>query len=49
MKTDGVIESIVRKVENTGVELSHYSGKKSELTVGGGTHAYFYTSSITAM
>jgi len=35
MKTDGVIESIVRKVENTGVELSHYSGKKSELTVGG--------------
>ena len=36
IKTDQVIESIVRKVENTGVELSHYTGKKSELTVGGG-------------
>jgi V-type H+-transporting ATPase subunit C len=35
IKTDAIIESIVRKVENTGVELSHYTGKKSELTVGG--------------
>lgn len=35
IKTDNIIDSIVRKVENTGVELSHYTGKKSELTVGG--------------
>jgi V-type H+-transporting ATPase subunit C len=34
-KTDSVIESIVRKVEKTALELSHYTGKKSELTVGG--------------
>lgn len=34
-KTDNVIESIVRKVEKTALELSHYTGKKSELTVGG--------------
>ena len=34
-KTDQLIESIVRKVEKTGQELSSYTGKKSELTVGG--------------
>lgn len=35
IKTDTVIESIVRKVEKTALELSHFTGKKSELTVGG--------------
>mmetsp|Transcript_1165 Transcript_1165/g.1397 ORF Transcript_1165/g.1397 Transcript_1165/m.1397 type:complete len:420 (+) Transcript_1165:393-1652(+) len=35
IKTDSVIDSIVRKVEKTGVELSVYTGKTSELTVGG--------------
>lgn len=34
-KTDHVIESIVRKIEKTGIELSTSSGKKTELTVGG--------------
>lgn len=34
-KTDQLIESVVRKVEKTGQELSSYTGKKSELTVGG--------------
>jgi len=34
-KTDQLIEGIVRKVEKTGQELSTYTGKKSELTVGG--------------
>lgn len=34
-KTDALIESIVRKVEKTGQELSTITGKKSELTVGG--------------
>jgi V-type H+-transporting ATPase subunit C len=34
-KTDTLIESIVRKVEKTAGELSHYTGKKTELTVGG--------------
>jgi len=34
-KTDALIETIVRKVEKTGQELSSYTGKKSELTVGG--------------
>ena len=34
-KTDSLIESIVRKVEKTGQELSSYTGKRSELTVGG--------------
>jgi hypothetical protein len=36
IKTDGIIESIVRKVDKTGAELAHYAGKKTELTVGGG-------------
>mmetsp|Transcript_16954 Transcript_16954/g.20706 ORF Transcript_16954/g.20706 Transcript_16954/m.20706 type:complete len:421 (-) Transcript_16954:287-1549(-) len=35
VKTDTVIESIVRKVEKTAQELSHYTGKMPELTVGG--------------
>jgi len=35
IKTDGIIESIVRKVDKTGAELAHYAGKKTELTVGG--------------
>lgn len=34
-KTDQIIESIVRKIEKTGIELSTSSGKKTELTVGG--------------
>eukprot|EP00555_Chaetoceros_dichaeta_P004764 CAMPEP_0198255130 /NCGR_PEP_ID=MMETSP1447-20131203/5334_1 /TAXON_ID=420782 /ORGANISM="Chaetoceros dichaeta, Strain CCMP1751" /LENGTH=417 /DNA_ID=CAMNT_0043941443 /DNA_START=129 /DNA_END=1382 /DNA_ORIENTATION=- len=34
-KTDHIIESIVRKIEKTGAELSAASGKKAELTVGG--------------
>jgi len=34
-KTDSLIESILRKVEKTGQELSSYTGNKSELTVGG--------------
>jgi len=34
-KTDNVIDSIVRKVEKTGQELSSYTGKKAELTVDG--------------
>jgi len=34
-KTDHIIESIVRKIEKTGIELSNASGKKTELTVGG--------------
>ena len=35
-KTDSIVESIVRKIEKTAEELSSYTGKKSELTVGGG-------------
>ena len=43
IKTDIVIESIVRNVEKTFVELSHYTGKEtSELTVGGGKWCYSY-------
>lgn len=34
-KTDHVVESIVRKIEKTSIELSSSSGKKTELTVGG--------------
>jgi len=34
-KTDHIIESIVRKIEKTGIELSTQSGKKAELTIGG--------------
>jgi V-type H+-transporting ATPase subunit C len=34
-KTDAIVEGIMRKVEKTGQELSSFSGKKSELTVGG--------------
>lgn len=34
-KTDSMVEAIVRKVEKTGHELSSYTGKKPELTVGG--------------
>ncbi len=34
-KTDTLIESIVRKVEKTGHELSSFTGKTSDLTVGG--------------
>jgi V-type H+-transporting ATPase subunit C len=34
-KTDSLIESILRKVEKTGHELSNQTGKKTELTVGG--------------
>lgn len=35
VKSDQLVESIVRKVEKTGVDLSHYTGKQTELTVGG--------------
>jgi len=34
-KTDSIVENIVRNIEKTGMELSAYSGKTSELTVGG--------------
>lgn len=34
-KTDTIVESIVRNIEKTGMELSAYAGKTSELTVGG--------------
>jgi len=34
-KTDAIIESIVRKIERTGLDLAAASGKKMELTVGG--------------
>lgn len=34
-KTDQIIESIVRKIEKTGIELSTSSAKKAEFTVGG--------------
>jgi V-type H+-transporting ATPase subunit C len=35
IKTDGLVEGIVRKVEKTSQELSSYTGKKADLTVGG--------------
>lgn len=35
IKTDGLVEGIVRKVEKTAQELSSYTGKKTDLTVGG--------------
>ena len=35
-KSDQIIEGIVRKIEKTGMELSAYAGKKSELTIDGG-------------
>jgi len=35
-KTDMIIEGILRKVEKTAMEFSAFSGKKAELTVGGG-------------
>lgn len=34
-KTDSIVESIVRKIEKTGMDLANSSGKKLELTVGG--------------
>jgi len=34
-KSDAIIESIVRKIEKTAMELSAMAGKKTELTVGG--------------
>lgn len=34
-KTDSIVESIVRKIEKTTEELASYTGKKTELTVGG--------------
>jgi len=34
-KTDSIVESVVRTIEKTGMELSAYAGKNSELTVGG--------------
>jgi len=34
-KSDQIIEGIVRKIEKTGMELSAYAGKKSELTIDG--------------
>ena len=37
-KTDAIIESIVRKIERTGLDLAAASGKKMELTVGGGMY-----------
>ena len=35
-KTDSIVESIVRKIEKTTDELAIHTGKKTELTVGGG-------------
>lgn len=34
-KIDAIVENIVRNIEKTGMELSAYAGKTSELTVGG--------------
>ena len=40
-KSDAIIESIVRKIEKTAMELSAMAGKKTELTVGGGKFCFF--------